>query len=183
MSDSVEALVERAQSGSLPAASELLAQFYERIFAWFRRLCGSDEDAADLTQKTFCKVWHSLASYKRRASFNTWLHAIAHHVYVDWRRRQNRLEPQTDAWWENCIADDPSPFENVSDRETALQLYVLVDQLEDEQREVFHLHYYQALSIQETADALEIATSTVKYRLRNGLNLLKSRMTEPKLRA
>jgi RNA polymerase sigma factor (sigma-70 family) len=183
MSDHVEALVSRAQSGEMTAASELLAQFYQRIFAYFRRLAGSDEEAADLTQKTFCKAWNSLAGFNHRASFNTWLHAIAHHVYLDWRRKRNPLEAQSDDWWEACAAESPSPFENVSEREAAHQLYALVERLEEEQRHVVHLHYYQTLSIQETADALEIATSTVKYRLRNALEILRSRLAEPKLRA
>lgn len=182
MSDHVETLVARAKSGELPAASQLLAEFYERIFAYFRRLCGSDEDAADLTQKTFCKAWHSLANYHGRASFNTWLHAIAHHVHVDWRRQRNRLDSQSDDWWETCVADGPSPFESAAESETAHQLYALVEQLEDDQREVIHLHYYQSLSLQETADALDIATSTVKYRLRHALDLLQTRLAEPKLR-
>ena len=128
------------------------------------------------------KVWKSLANYNGRASFNTWLHAIAHHVYVDWRRQRNRLDPQSDDWWETCVADDPSPFESTAEREIAHQLYSLVEQLEDDQRKVVHLHYYQSLSLQETADALGIATSTVKYRLRNALDLLQSRLAEPKLR-
>ena len=182
MTDPVETLVQRAKAGELAAASELLAQFYERIFAYFRRLGGSDEDAADLTQKTFCKVWQSLANYPGRASFNTWLHAIAHHVHVDWRRQRNRLDPQSDDWWEACVADGPSPFESAAERETVHQLYALVAQLDDGQRDVVHLHYYQSLTLQETADALGIATSTVKYRLRNALDLLQARLTEPKVR-
>lgn len=183
MSDPVEKLVERAKSGELRAASELLAQFYARIFSYFRRLCGRDEDAADLTQKTFCKVWNSLANFHSRASFNTWLHSIAHHVYVDWRRQGNRLDSQPDDWWEACVAEEQTPFENAAERETAHRLYSLAEQLEEEQRQVVHLHYYQSLTLQETADALGIATSTVKYRLRNALDSLKSRLTETKLRA
>ena len=182
MTDPVETLVQRAKAGELAAASELLAQFYERIFAYFRRLCGSDEDAADLTQKTFCKVWQSLANYHGRASFNTWLHAIAHHVHVDWRRQHHRFDPQSDDWWETCAADGPSPFESAAERETAQQLHALIAQLDDGQRDVVHLHYYQSLTLQETADALGIATSTVKYRLRNALDLLQARLTEPKVR-
>jgi len=81
------------------------------------------------------------------------------------------------------VADGPSPFESASGREAAHRLYALVEQLAEEQREVVHLHYYQALSLQETADALSIATSTVKYRLRNALDFLKLRLAEPKLRA
>ena len=182
MSDHVETLVERAQSGELAAASELLAQFYERIFAYFRRLSGNEEDASDLTQKTFCKVWKSLGSFNHRASFNTWLHSIAHHAYVDWRRQWNRFDTQADDWWETCVADGPSPFESTADREGAHRLYALVEQLDEDQRAVVHLHYYQSLSIQETADALGIATSTMKYRLRQALDFLKSRIAEPGLR-
>jgi len=181
MSDDVKNLVERAKSGDRSAASQLITEFYERIFAYFRRRCGNDEDAADLTQKTFCKVWTSLKNYDQRSSFNTWLHSIAHHVYVDWRRVNHRLDPQSDEWWDACIADEPGPFENAAEGEAAHQLYRAVEQLNDEQRDIVHLHYYQSLSIQETADALSIATSTVKCRLRNALTALQGRLTEPKL--
>jgi RNA polymerase sigma-70 factor (ECF subfamily) len=182
MSDPVETLVERARAGDFAAASELLEQFYERIFAYFRRLTGNEEDAADLTQKTFCKVWNSLANYNARSSFNTWLHAIAHHVYVDWRRQRNHLDSRPDDWWETCVADGLTPLDSAAERETAQHLYALVEQLDEDQRETVHLRYYQSLSIQETADALGVATSTVKYRLRNALDALQLRLAEPKVR-
>ena len=82
MSDHAETLCDRAGAGDLEAVSELVSLYYERIFAWLRRLCGNDHDAADLTQRTFFKVWTSLASYQRRSSFSTWLHGIGHHVYL-----------------------------------------------------------------------------------------------------
>lgn len=53
-----------------------------------------------------------------------------------------------------------------------------MEDLDEEVRETVHMHYYQGLSIRETADILGIATSTVKYRLRNALTLLKSQMNE-----
>ena len=182
MGDHVAELCERAKSGELAAASELVALFYERIFAYFRRLCGNDEDARDLTQRTFSKAWNSLASFDHRASFNTWLHRIAHNTCVDWRRKGNRLDGQSDEWWETCVADEPSPFENAAEREIAQQVYALVEQLDEDDREAVHLHYYQDLSLQETADALNIPKSTLKYRLRNVLNFLRSQTAEPKLR-
>jgi RNA polymerase sigma-70 factor (ECF subfamily) len=179
--ESVEELCRNAQAGDLGAASSLIAATYERIYAYHRRLCGSEETAADLTQQTFASVWRSLSSFGGRASFTTWLHRIAHNVYVDWRRKGNRLDVQGDDWWETCTDDGASPFENTAERDGAHQLYAAIEQLAEEQRVVIHLHYYQGLTLQETADALEIATSTVKYRLRNALDLLKARLTEPKL--
>jgi len=55
----------------------------------------------------------------------------------------------------------------------------LVYRLEEGIRDVVHLHYYQGLSISETADALRIATSTVKYRLRKAMEVLRARIEPP----
>ena len=183
MSQSVEELCQRAQAGDFSAASELVAATYQRIYAYLRRLCGNDETAADLTQQTFSNLWTSLRAFDGRASLTTWLHRIAYNVYVDWRRKGNRLHAQSDEWWEACEADGPSPFQNASERDAAHQLYAAVEELEEDQRATVHLHYYQGLTLQETADALNIATSTVKYRLRQALASLQSRLAEPKLRA
>ena len=180
MHDNPERLCERAKAGDRQAASELVTLYYERIYSYLRRLCGNDDDAADLTQKTFCKAWSSLASYQGRSRFSTWLHGIARHVYGDWRRQKNLADVRTDEWWESCASDGPSPFEDAAERESARLLYALVEQLEEDARQTVHLHYYQGLSLAETAEVLGVATSTVKYRLREALELLRSQAAEPK---
>ena len=179
MSDRIQALCARAKEGDSEAASELIALTYERIYAYLRRLSGSDEDAADLTQKTFFKAWVSLASYEGRSSFSTWLHGIAHHVYVDWRRKQNPNLPQTDEWWETRSAETNGPFQDTAERDIAARLFAVVERMEATMREIIHLHYYQGLSIAETSEALGIATSTVKYRLRGALDQLRARIEKP----
>ena len=182
MSDGSDILCERAQKGDVAAASELVTLFYQRIFGYLRRLSGNDDDAADLTQKTFARTWQSLASYQRRSSFSTWLHGIAHHVYLDWRRKRTLGDSQTDEWWETQAADSPSPFENAAERELAHQLYRRVDELDEEKKQTVHLHYYQNLPLSETAEALGVAVSTVKYRLREALAFLRTRSAETDLR-
>jgi RNA polymerase sigma-70 factor, ECF subfamily len=174
MSDSAEQLCRRAKAGDMSAASELVSAHYQRIYAYFRRLCGRDDDAADLTQKTFSKVWTALPTFEGRSSFSAWIHGIGHHVYVDWRRKGDRLDPQPDEWWETCAADGPTPFEDAEERDLAGQLHALVARLDDTGRQVVHLHYYQELSLAEIADVLDISPSTVKYRLREALNFLKA---------
>jgi len=172
MNEQSEQLCDLAKAGDLSAASELVTLHYQRIYAFFRRGCGNDEDAKDLTQKTFSKLWAALPSYQGRSSFSTWIHGIGHHVYVDWRRKGNRLEPQTDEWWETCVAEGPSPSEDATSRDLAKRLHAMVARLDEGRREVVHLHYYQGLSIKETAEVLGVATSTVKYRLRGALDEL-----------
>ena len=83
MSDPAAKLCEQARAGDREAASTLVSLYYERIFSWLRRLTGHEEDAADLTQKTFSKAWQALGSYQGRSSFSTWLHGIGHHVGLE----------------------------------------------------------------------------------------------------
>ena len=169
-------LVENARLGDQAAATRLIELFYERIYAFLRRLTGNDADAADLTQRTFSRVWQALPAFAGRSSVGSWIHGIAHHVYVDWRRANHRNEPRSNEWWADCPAPEASPDEAVARTDLATALYASVDALDPNLRDTVHLHYYQALTLQETADALGVATSTVKYRLRQALAELQKRL-------
>jgi RNA polymerase sigma-70 factor (ECF subfamily) len=180
MSDEVPELCRRAGDGDIEAASRLVSLFHQRVYAYFARLCPR-EDAEDLTERTFFKIWTSMSNYGGRSSFSTWLHSIAHHVYVDWRRKRNPGQSQPPEWWETLPCPEPNPFESLAERDLAIRLYRLVDTLDEETRALVHLHYYQDLSIREVSEALNIATSTVKYRLRQALDFIRARAVEPHL--
>jgi len=182
MSDCSQELSARAKAGDLAAAAQLVELHYEKVYAFLRRLCGSDEDAADLTQKTFSKVWTALGSYEGRSSFSTWIHGIGRNVYLDWRRKGNRLDAQSDEWWESCAVDGLSPFEDAARSDEAARLHRLVAKLDEENRAVIHLHYYQGFSLKETADVLEVGVSTVKNRLRESLDFLRAQEPKPNLK-
>ena len=174
-------LIEAARNGQRAAAVELIELFYERIYAFLRRLAANDADAADLTQRTFARVWEALPSFAGRSSVGSWMHGIAYHVYVDWRRADRRSEPRSDEWWANCSAEAPGPDEVLARNDLSAALFAAVDRLEPQVRETVHLHYYQELTLQETAEALGVATSTVKYRLRLALDELQKRMVEKRI--
>lgn len=177
MDNRMKNLCKRAKRGDREAACELLKICYPDVFAYLRRLCGRRQDAEDLTQQTFLKVWSSFEGFAGRSKFSTWLYKIAHNTYIDWQRRstgeaRNYPEP----WWAECIDTNPGPSANAADRQMAQRLYEAVDQLDDDKKHVVHLHYYQQLSIRQTAKVLNVATSTVKYRLREVLRILGTRI-------
>ena len=170
-------LCKRAKSADQNAACELLEIYHRDIFAYLRRLCGNRQDAEDLTQQTFLKVWSSLDRFAGRSEFSTWLYRIAHNTYIDWRRQgPGGARDYPDPWWGECVDTSPGPFADAADRQMAQRLYQAVDQLDDDQKHVVHLHYYQQLSLRQTAQVLNVATSTVKYRLREVLTILRIRL-------
>jgi RNA polymerase sigma-70 factor (ECF subfamily) len=174
MGSRIKSLCKGAGRSDKNAACELLEMYYADVYSYLRRLCGSAADAEDLTQQTFLKVWSSLGSFTGRSKFSTWLYRIAHNTYIDWRRR-NAVDARnhSDQWWQDCIDDNSSPMAGAADRQLAQRLYDIVDRLDENKRSVVHLHYYQGLSIRQTAKVLGIATSTVKYRLREVLRILR----------
>jgi len=178
MDGQIKRLCRSANKGDKDAACQLLKIYYADIFAYLRRLCGSKDDAEDLTQQTFLKVWSSLGTFKSRSKFSTWLHRIAYNTYIDWRRRNSRnRQSQRNQWWQECTDTNPSPFANVAERQLAQRLYEAVDLLDEGKRQVVHLHYYQGLSLRETAKALGIATSSVKHRLREVFKILRGKFS------
>jgi RNA polymerase sigma-70 factor, ECF subfamily len=169
MEPDVYQIVERARRGDRAAAVELIELYYERIYAFLRRLAAHDEDAADLTQRSFARVWQALPTFAGRSSISSWMHGIAYHVYVDWRRGNHHSEARSEQWWLSQPALEALPDEIVAHRDASAAVFGLVNALDPDLRHTIHLHYYQDLTLQETADALGVATSTVKYRLRHAL--------------
>jgi RNA polymerase sigma-70 factor (ECF subfamily) len=173
-------LVAAAGKGDPTAATALIELSYTRVFALLRRLTDHEADAADLTQQTFSRAWKSLPSFAGRSSFNTWVHGIAYHVYLDWRKAPRRAEPRSIEWWLCIGATAPQPDEAAARSDSAARLYAEVDQLEADLRDTIHLRYYQDLSIEETAEAMGVAGSTVQYRIRQALDVLHKRLAQEK---
>ncbi len=165
-----------ARRGEPGAAAALVERFYARIYAFLRRLTGSEATAADLTQITFSRLWAALPGFAGRSSPGAWLHGIAHHVYQDWCRRNGRWEWRPDAWWLEQADAAPPPDQRASATDLAAALYAAVDRLEPDLRETVHLHYFQGLTLAETAAALDVAPSTVKHRLRRAVHELQTRL-------
>jgi|SRR5436190_2391293 len=164
-----EQIVERFRAGDQSAVVELIDWFYPRVYAFLRRLTGNESDAADLTQRTFGRVWQALPGFSGRSTVGSWIHSIAYHTYIDWRRGNHRLEFRSPQWWAERVAVEPKPDDLVASRDLRAKVYAMVDDLKSDLRETVHLHYYQELTLEETADAMNVAVSTVKYRLRQAL--------------
>src|SRR5438067_361862 len=119
-------LVEDIRRGDERAAVRLIELFYERIYSFLRRLSANDADAADLTQRTFGRVWKSLPTFAGRSSLGSWIHGIAHHVYVDWRRAERHAEERSDEWWTSRASSEPLPDEIVARTDIAAAIYASV---------------------------------------------------------
>jgi RNA polymerase sigma-70 factor (ECF subfamily) len=149
-----EHLMLEFQRGSREAFTELFERYREPVYGFFRRRLRDAARAEELAQETFLAVLRGVARYEPRASFRTYLYAIAFkQVSGEWRRTKRETPPVED---EPATRDDPGE---------TLWLRRAVERLDAAHREVLLLREYEQLSYDEIASLLRIPVNTVRSRL------------------
>ena len=81
-------LVKRCQAGDTEAFDELVTRYRTRVFAMIYNMVHNEQDAWDLAQDSFVKAWKSIARFRGRSSFYTWIYRIVMNVTIDWLRKK-----------------------------------------------------------------------------------------------
>lgn len=170
-SDPDAALMTRVATGDESALGELIDRWEKPLRAFLYRSLGSWEDAEDLAQVTFIRLYRYAPKYEPSAKFSTFLFTIAQRLMLNERRRRSRKPSEaTDPEDFSHLhgADDPARTQH--EIEEALHRALL--DVPDNQRTALLLHQQQGLSYAEIANALEASESAVKswiYRARQHL--------------
>lgn len=172
-------LIEQAAAGDGAAFEQLVSQYEKLVYSVTFRMTGNREDALDLSQETFIKVWKSLAFFKFESSFSTWIYRIAGNACLDFLRRQKRVRSLTvsDEEVQLDLPDErQDPERTVMELADQQELSAALSTLEPEYRAALTLRAVAGLSYQEIADALNIQTGTVKSRISRGRERLRKKL-------
>ena len=130
-----------------------LEQFYREnyhiVFGYLLSLCGSKQQAEDLTSETFLKAIAKIGSYDGRVKPSTWLCAIGKNLYLNERKRFRRHVPLDSV----VIAEDNTMEEKMIDKDTANRIQILARALEEPKNQVFAMRL-NGLSFREIGEAL-----------------------------
>jgi len=151
----------------------LVARYETRLFRFIRRYTGDSEDARDVTQEVFLKVYSALDDFDPRYKFSTWLFRIGGNAAIDHiRRRKARpasldLPPNEDGEVPQVDLPDtrPDPLEDLSRARLRQELDAAIDRLPDDYRELISLRHYGELPYEEIAELKEMPLGTVKNKL------------------
>jgi RNA polymerase sigma-70 factor (ECF subfamily) len=147
--------------------SQLYEQHLDAVLSYCLFQVGERQRAEDVTAETFEQAWRDRHRYNpEKASFTTWLFAIARHRIVDHQRKQGRrILLSLNGQYED---DKPPPEETVAREARFAQLYELIKELPDEQRELIALKFGVGLSNRYIAELLnknESAVGSAVYRI------------------
>ena len=177
----VNLIVRRCISGDAAAWQEIVQRYHRRIYNICYRFAGSADDAQDLTQEVFIKMYRTLSSYDvERGAFMTWVTTITRNLLVDHFRKskQDRITDSLDATPSEHEDSMPlveqiqdkslPPDSRVQSRETGETVHRALQKLSPDLREAVILRDLQDLDYREIATVLKVPEGTVKSRINRG---------------
>ncbi len=169
-------LVERTQQGDQQAFSQLFAKYQKKVFNLCFRFVDDYEEAKDLTQETFVRVYNGIKKFRQEASFSTWLYCIASNTCKN-KLRHWKTQPKVMSLDETFETEDDEMTRQVEDKndltplvkaetkEVQEQVQTAIKSLSAEHREVIILRDIQGCSYEDIAASLGCNLGTVKSRL------------------
>lgn len=180
------ALVARAKAGDMEAFSDLVKHYDRRVYRMAKQITQNNDDAEDVLQETFFKAYTHLDSFQGNSKFYTWLVRIAvNEALMKLRkRRADRtvpLDEPIDTGEDEVIREiavwDENPEQSYSREELSRVLEQAVESLKPAYRTVFILRDIEEMSIEETAQILNLSISAVKSRLLRARLQLREKLT------
>ncbi|HEY7825642.1 MAG TPA: sigma-70 family RNA polymerase sigma factor [Candidatus Acidoferrales bacterium] len=178
----IDADVFQLRQGDLEALSALIARYQNRLYRYLLRMVRQPQEAEDLFQQTWLRVAEKIRSYDPQRNFDAWLFTLARHLAVDFlrRKRPHSLdEPAGEYDAGETLASrlasaDQAVLETLLARERSLHLAAALDELPVVYREVLTLRFEEEMKLEEIALVLAAPLSTVKSRLRRGLEQMRA---------
>ena len=169
-----EALIRRAAAHDEAAFEKLMLLHQKNVYNLCFRIAGNAEDALDLSQEVFLRLWRTLEQYQFDAAFSTWLYRMTQNICIDFLRRQKRqqhlsmtVSDDEEQQQRELLVPDPTPLpeEQVIFNEKQEAIRRAMNALPVDYREILQLRVVQNLPYEQIAEILNVPAGTVKSRL------------------
>jgi len=176
-----EIMLEFQQTDNEDAFTELVGKYQKPLINFFYRLVWNEQQAEDLSQEVFCRVFVHRKSYKAKAKFSTYLFRIARNLWIDHYRSQGKMPrfaslsaPAGKDGDEliDCIPAPQSSEAPAVQSDIAMMLRKALEQLSEEQRLTFTLAKDQGMKYAEIAETLRVPVGTVRSRMHSAVRKL-----------
>jgi RNA polymerase sigma-70 factor (ECF subfamily) len=182
---SVEArLAQLALKGDQRAFAEIVDMYQERLYHMAYRMLYNRQEAEDVVQDTFLRVYRNLERYDDSMKFSTWIYRIATNLCID-RLRKRKPVYSLDAesadhegldGYAMIPSDDRTPESELLLSDTQRIIHQAIETLPAKYKTVMVLRYLQDMSLQEIGDVLDMPVTTVKTRVHRGREFLRKKL-------
>ncbi|MCS6948981.1 MAG: sigma-70 family RNA polymerase sigma factor [Armatimonadota bacterium] len=158
--------IERFLSGDVAAFEELYHRYQPYVYNVVHGIVQNPEDARDVTQEVFLHVYDALSRFRGGSAFSTWLYRVAVNTAITYVRKERRhARVPLDSLRELRADLDAEPEHQADRAEMQQEVQQTLAQLPEQHRAVLVLRYFQDLSLEEIAQAMNCSVAAVKVRL------------------
>ena len=168
-----EILIQKFAQGDIHAFKELVERYESLAINVAYRFVGNRQDAEDMAQEAFLRVYHKIDSYQPIAPFKAWFLRILAHLCLDFHKKKR---PQIQEEFSKVPSNTPSPRDEVIFSEEQRIIQQAVQDLKESQKMALILCYYQGLRYQEIAQTMECSVKAVESLLIRAKRNLKKRL-------
>ena len=178
------ALIERCTAGDETACADLVAEHQRMVYTLALHLLGDRDEALDLSQEVFLRVFRTLSSFRGQSALRTWIYRIvvnqARNRQRWWRRRhrasQVSLDQHLQQFGDMEMKGEALPDRLLASKETAARIWQALERLPFDQRTALILREIDGLRYEEIAFTLGVAVGTVKSRLTRARQALRAEL-------
>lgn len=187
MAENENEILHKVIEGDAKAYAHLVDMHKQMAFTIAWRIVKNREDAEEIAQDAFVKVYQSIATFKGTSKFSTWLFRIVYNAAISSIRKKKieKTEINND-FIENYTLDEINEnLEKLEEEEQKFIVEKLLDNLNPEESTLINLYYFQDLSTEEMAEVIGISKSNVKvklHRIRNKMHLEANRILSNQLK-
>ena len=175
-----EQLVANYLKGDEKSLEILIKRYLKLIYSFTFRFVGDGQEAEDITQETFVKVWRNFKKFNQKKKFKTWIFQIAKNTCFDFLRKKKKFSTSdleryfylTDL---NILPDEISEKATLKEK-----IQGATEKLSSKARQILNLYYNQGLTLREIAQTLNESINTVKSRHRRAIEILRNRLKSEK---
>ncbi|TCQ08180.1 RNA polymerase RpoE-like sigma-24 subunit [Serpentinicella alkaliphila] len=177
-------LIQKSQAGDIKSFEMLIETYQKKAFNIAYRMLGNLEDANDVTQEAFVKVYKSLGKFKGDSKFSTWLYSIVTNASIDYMRKNRKtdvvyLDKKEEDKMKIEVPDNINTPEHLFEKkEIKRVIHDSINKLSKEHRTVIILRDIQGFSYDEIANILNCSEGTVKSRISRARGQLKNILSQ-----
>lgn len=164
---------------------ELIKRYDQTLMRYvMRRSHASKEDAEDIVQNSFIKMYRNINDFDTSLKFSSWAYRITHNELIDWYRKQKSkpdfIASSTDEDIFASIAGDINIEKEAIQKETKKEIESIIKTLDPKYQEIILLRFFEDKSYEEISDILEIPPGTVAVRLSRAKKILEESLSKYK---
>jgi len=157
---------------------QIVAEYKKRLYWHIRKIVIRHEDADDVLQNTFVKIWQNLGTFEGKSSLFTWLYRIATNEAINFLNAQKRKNTENFENYEHFLSNTLQNDEFFSGDEIQLKLQQAILTLPEKQRIVFNMKYFEEVKYEDMSEILGTSVGALKASYHHAVKKIETFLTQ-----